>query len=213
MERTQRSVTASIVLIAILHLVGVVGLSLDNTRPLFQSIFPLNLLVTAGVLAIFHRLWTQKFGYFVFGIFWAGFLIEYIGVHTGVIFGHYFYGETLGFKVGGIPIVMGLLWVILVYMSGVIAQPISGNIWVRASISALLILVMDLLLEPLAFTFDLWNWNNVHPPLQNYLAWYILGWVMSYIFHSIYQEKSNPLAFPAYAIMVFSLVMFLVVGA
>ena len=40
-----------------------------------------------------------------------GLLAEIIGVQTGILFGSYAYGETLGLKIFGAPLVIGLNWV------------------------------------------------------------------------------------------------------
>ena len=46
-------------------------------------------------------------------IFLIGMFSEFIGVNYGVIFGEYIYGNNLGFKLFGVPFLIGLNWVIL----------------------------------------------------------------------------------------------------
>ena len=54
-------------------------------------------------------------------IFAGGFLAELSGVHTGVLFGEYQYGEALGTPLWGIPIVMGMNWYATVVTSSSLA--------------------------------------------------------------------------------------------
>ncbi|MEO1451721.1 MAG: carotenoid biosynthesis protein, partial [Bacteroidota bacterium] len=106
MERTKRTITAVTVFLAIFHQVGVLGLHLESTQPLFEKLIPLNLLLSLGVLALFHKAWTTQFSIYTFVIFWAGYLVEVLGVATEAIFGTYTYGESLGFKIAGVPPMM-----------------------------------------------------------------------------------------------------------
>ena len=177
------------------------GLHLEETRSLFQTLTPLNLILSVGVLGLFHRQWTPNFGIFAFVVFWAGYLVELVGIHTGVIFGVYQYGGTLGPKVAGVPPVIGLNWVMLVYSSGILAQGLSSNTWARATLGAFFMVALDFLIEPVAVRYDFWTWQGGSIPLQNYFAWFVISWAMQYGFHSLHQEKSNPVAVPLYVIL------------
>ncbi|MEZ4775990.1 MAG: carotenoid biosynthesis protein [Bacteroidia bacterium] len=211
MERSERSEKLVIGFLVIFHFVGIIGLHLDETRPLFQSLTPLNLLLTVGVLAWFHRSWTMKFGMFVFFIFWAGYLVEVAGVFTGAIFGSYNYGNAFGIKIAAVPPLIGINWVMLVYITGIISQGMAKNIWVRVTIGAALLVLLDFLIEPMAMTHDFWSWRDNRIPAQNYFAWFLIGWVMQYGFHSLTEEKSNPLALPVYLIQIIFFATFMVV--
>jgi putative membrane protein len=116
--------------------------------------------------------------------FVLGFASEWLGVATGWIFGPYVYGTSLGPKFGGVPPLIGLNWVILVWAA--------YSIWPSASrsfMAALGVVLMDLLMEPGATNLGFWTWQQapvlrkpwsflVVAPLQNYLAWGILAWIM-----------------------------------
>jgi putative membrane protein len=41
---------------------------------------------------------------------------------------------------------------------------------------------LDFLIEPIAIKLDFWQWQNNTVPLQNYLAWFILSFILFYIF-------------------------------
>jgi len=214
MERSKRTTTAAVIFLAVFHEVGVIGLNLDWSRDIFVQLVPLNLILSAAALAYFHRQWTMNFGIFCFAVFWAGYLVEIVGVQTGLIFGPYHYDIALGPKIGGAPPLIGLNWLILVYISNIISQRLIPNIWLQATIGAALLVMMDVFIEPMAIRFDFWTWDTetMRIPIRNYLAWYVIGWVMSFGFHSLQQEKTNELAGPLYVIQLLFFVSFMVVS-
>ena len=60
-------------------------------------------------------------------IFLVGMLSEFIGVNYGLIFGEYTYGNNLGFKLFGVPLLIGLNWVILTVICANIASILIKN--------------------------------------------------------------------------------------
>lgn len=211
MERTKQAILASIILLALWFEVSVVGLHVEESRSLFQQLLVVNLVLSTLLLGLFHREWTMNFGIFAFAVFWAGYLVELIGAQTGVIFGNFRFGDALGPKIAGVPPLIGFNWLILTYISAIIVQKWSSNLWMRATLGALLMVVMDLLMEPMAMRFDLWMWQRGVIPIQNYFAWFVIAWGMNYGFHVLHQEKSNPLALPLYLIQGTYFLTFLVV--
>ena len=212
MERSKTAITIAIIFLVIWYQVGIVGLHISESRALFQSLIPVNILVSLGILGLFHRVWNMQFGIFIFGIFWAGYLIELIGMHSGVIFGSYSYGDSLGFKVSGVPPLIGLNWLLLVYITGIIAQKASSTFSMRIALGAGLMVILDMLIEPMAMNYDMWNWDEGHVPVLNYVGWFVVSAAMQFAFHQLHQEKSNPLAYPMYLIQVAFFATFLVVS-
>jgi uncharacterized membrane protein len=201
------------ILLVIFHQIGLVGLHLDSTRALFQQLVPMNLLLSITVLLLFHRVWSTRFAVFCFVIFWAGYLIELLGVSTEVIFGAYHYGTALGFKVGGVPPLIGINWLMLVYISGMLTRLLPINIWLRSLLAAGAMVLLDLLIEPMAIRYDFWAWDTLggHIPVQNFLAWFAVGFGMSYAFQRQPDVKSNPVAIPLYLVQLFFFLSFWVI--
>lgn len=212
MERSKRTITAVTVFLVIFHQVGVLGLHLPSTQPLFEKLIPLNLLLSLGVIALFHRVWSTQFSIFLFIIFWAGYLVEVVGVGTEAIFGAYTYGDSLGFKIAGVPPIMGVNWILTVYLTGVVSQSLGNNIWTRSALGAGLMVLLDFFIEPMAMKFDMWDWPGHVVPLQNYFAWFVIGFAMQFGFHSLQQEKSNPLAMPLFLIQLIFFASILVIS-
>ncbi len=215
MERSKRSVVIGILILAVFHQVGLVGLNLQATRPLFEQLVPFNLLLSIGVLAWFHREWTIPFGIFAFISFWVGYLIEVAGVQTGIVFGPYHYETALGFKVAGVPPMIGVNWLMLVYICNIISQKISPNIWIKASLGALLMISLDFFIEPMAIEFNFWEWDTEQGiiPAQNFIAWFLVSWLLSFGFHTLPGQKENPVAPALYVIQLLFFAAFMVIGS
>ncbi|MBN1482283.1 carotenoid biosynthesis protein [candidate division KSB1 bacterium] len=104
----------------------------------------------------------------------GGFIFEAIGVKTGLIFGDYVYGDVLQPQINHVPIAIGFAWFGIQISSLGFAQWISRNrlkVNVLAMITALLMVLFDVLMEPSAIYLGYWTWANGHPPLHNYFGW------------------------------------------
>lgn len=211
MERTKRGVTIAIIILVIFHQVGLIGLHTESTRDLFIQLVPGNLILSAIILSIFHKPWTTSFGIVAFVIFWAGYLIELVGVKTGIIFGAYQYDVALGPKIGGVPPLIGLNWLLLTYATGVIARNAFGRLWVRILFGAFLMVILDLLIEPMAIRFEFWTWLDGEIPVQNFIAWFLTAVLMQLGFQTQDQPVTNPIAYPFYLIQVGFFAVFLLV--
>ncbi len=113
------------------------------------------------------------------GIIVVGFLLEWLGVKTGVIFGQYQYGNVLKPQIAGVPISIGFAWLGLVLSSFAVTQTLfrrftNNGITVILS-AALLIVIFDLLMEPAAIRLGYWSWDSGQPGLQNYFVWFLAG--------------------------------------
>ena len=115
-------------------------------------------------------------------ISFGGYLAELSGVHTGVLFGEYQYGEALGWPIWGIPIVMGMNWYATVVTSASVAIRIVKNKWLQAFLAACLCTGLDILIEPVAIKYDFWTWSGGDIPVQNYIAWFGFSFIFALIY-------------------------------
>jgi len=165
------------------HLVGLVGLSLPVSKELFLQIVPFHLLLMFGVIVLSHHKLNSSFGIFILLIFWLGFLAEWVGVHTGWLFGNYAYDSTLGLKLSGIPLMIGVNWFLLIYATGVAMQRSRlKSVFFRVMAGAALLVLLDVLIEPIAIKFNYWHWNSPGIPLKNYVCWFLVSAIMLYAF-------------------------------
>lgn len=200
MERKKRLQRPALFLLIVLHIVGAIGMAWEETRSIFQLLTPLNLCISLGVLGYFHSEWNARFIYWAAFIFLAGYFVEVAGVKTGIIFGTYDYGATLGPKLWEVPPMMGVNWLILIYCTGIISKFFSSNLYLNATLGATLMVLIDLMMEPVAMALDFWDWEAARIPIRNYLAWAGISWVMLVSFHRLEGAKQNPIAFPLYLI-------------
>lgn len=186
--------TVGIGVLVILHCVGIVGMHIESLQPLFRSLTPVNLLVSAGVVLAFHKDWNLKFLLASLGVFAFGYGIEVLGVHSGLIFGSYSYGSTLGWKVAEVPVLMGLNWWILIYALAKILQRFSWPLVIKAIVGALGMVCLDLFMEPVAVRYDFWQWVGNHIPVQNYLAWGVASFLLFLAVLKPLEGNKNPVA-------------------
>lgn len=202
-----------IAILAIVYAVGLTGFLITETRPLFQQLTLINLVFASAVVLLFHQNWTLKFVGAMAAIFVTGWFIELVGVYSILIFGEYQYGPTLGWGPLGIPLMIGVNWMILIYCTATIAHQATLPRWVQASIGAALMVLLDVVIEPFAIRFDLWEWWNNEIPLKNYLAWYIISWVMIYAILNYIKMERNYVAVALYACqLLFFTVLWWVLG-
>lgn len=106
-------------------------------------------------------------------IFFIGFIAEWLGVKFGFLFGDYSYGANLGMKLDDIPIIMGINWVILSLATRGIIQRFFKLPIMKILVSSVLMVSLDVLLEPLAPQLDYWSFDTMVAPLSNYMGWLI----------------------------------------
>jgi len=186
---TQRE---AIRLIVIFHLIGLLGLSIPFSRPWFLDFVPWHLFIMFMLVAFNHRIFNIKFIAFFLLIFIGGIWIEYTGVHKHWPFGDYLYGRTLGRMKDGVPPIIGVNWFLLIYCTGVAMRRTRLQHGVlRVAMGAMLLVLLDLLIEPIAIRLDYWHWAFNHIPLSNYISWFVISAIMLSIFEAFRFEKQN----------------------
>ena len=171
----------SIGIIWLFHVSGIIGILYGNSD-WFISATPLNLSINFILLLLNcngHKLF---FPMVIIG-FLTGMITEILGVQFGWIFGDYQYLDALGYKVLGVPVLIGVNWALLSVITGAIAQQFYENIIMRIIIGVALMLFLDLLIEPIAPMLDFWVFEGGEAPLQNYIGWAAVAFFLQFIFH------------------------------
>jgi bisanhydrobacterioruberin hydratase len=106
-------------------------------------------------------------------VFFIGFMAEWLGIKFGFLFGDYSYGANLGMKLDDVPIIMGINWVILSLASRGIIQRFFKLPVMKILVSSVLMVSLDILIEPLAPQLDYWSFDTMVAPLSNYIGWLI----------------------------------------
>ncbi len=145
----------------------------------------------------------------------ASFLLEFVGVQTGAIFGEYVYLETLRPVVSSVPLAIGFAWLGMIISSIAFAQRITNgrtkSRFLGALLAAAFMVIFDFFMEPAAMKLGYWQWAEHTIPLRNYFAWFVFGGIFSYIGLrlGLFKTKSSTVPVHAY---VAQLLYFLIVN-
>lgn len=166
------------------YLVGLAGLINVQTNSLFVVLIPFSLLLTYILLGISHNSPVSTKELLLFAtVILGGFIIEVIGVKTGVVFGPYSYSDGLGWSLLDTPLIIGLNWLFLTYCTYAITAKTDIHWVYKAVLSSFLMVFYDLFLEQVAPKLNMWHWQNEVIPLQNYLAWFIIAFGFQLLFN------------------------------
>jgi uncharacterized membrane protein len=120
-------------------------------------------------------------------------LVEFIGSNTGIPFGRYSYTDALRPQLGGVPLIIPLAWLMMLFPSWSVAslvispRMLSHNLTTRlarAGVAAMAFTAWDLSLDPQMVTWHFWQWVNPGRyfgiPLVNYLGWLVISFTLSF---------------------------------
>jgi putative membrane protein len=184
------------IILFIFFIVGIFWHAWDLTYPLMVVLTPFVLLIS-GIWAIHKSL---KFRYVFAWIVIAyvvTFFLEVFGAAAGLIFGPYYYGDGLGFKLLNVPIVIGLNWVFIIFSLVLFSEWMikerfkldlntKFEIILIAILTATFATLFDFILEPAAVGLNYWSWtltsDPYNIPIQNYIAWFTISFFFALTF-------------------------------
>ena len=151
------------------------------------------------------------------------FTVEALGVATGAIFGEYAYGPTMWVQWLGVPLVIALNWCMLTLAANDVTDRLAGLLAIRkeglmyavlaALLSAILLALYDIAIEPVAIALDYWQWGRGEIPLQNYLAWGLVAFMISLPLRLLrIRYQSRVLAVYFFAQLTFFLILLLTIS-
>ena len=178
----------SVFIIWLFHLCGMVGISYGN-KDFFLAFTPINLFISFVLLFVNQKQLESKELKSAFLIFFIGMISEMLGVNYGLIFGDYVYLDNLGVKILGVPVLIGVNWIILTFITGSLSSFIFKNKYVSILIGAILMIGLDLLIEPVAPLLGFWIFDLQIVPLQNYIGWFVIGIITQALFQFKIAEK------------------------
>lgn len=114
----------------------------------------------------------------------GGLLVEAVGVATGVPFGAYRYGDTLGAALLGVPLVVPLAWTMMGYPALVVGRRISRSRWGATVAGAAALASWDLFLDPQMVAAGHWTWAPTSGPalagvpVANFAGWFVVALLM-----------------------------------
>lgn len=193
-EIRKYQIQISVALLIIFNGVGLFGVLLSEDPKQFLLLTPLNLIISAVILFANHSKWTVKQIIMLIAVALAGFFMEVLGVKTGVVFGEYFYEDTLGWKLLDVSLVIGLNWALLCYFAVYTFDKFIENKILLSLVSSFVLVVLDLLIEPIAIQYDFWEWESESIPVQNFIAWWLLAFVFSMGITFVKNKSENKVA-------------------
>jgi putative membrane protein len=111
------------------------------------------------------------------------FAAEAVGVATGALFGDYAYGATMWWQWLGVPFVIALNWCALTLACNQVAMAALNTDRDHrigaALLAGVLTALYDVAIEPVAITLDYWQWAGGTIPIQNYLMWALVAFLIS----------------------------------
>ncbi len=171
-----------LIVLTTFYLFGIAGHLWNKTLPFVLSMTPLVLLAFALIILVPTVRDDRKMLLWFPLTYAVTFALEAVGVATGLVFGPYHYGTTLGPKLLGVPLIIGANWVIVVLGALRLSERLTVRPITSALIAAALATGFDWVLEPVAIRLDYWTWHTTDIPLQNYAAWFITAAIAAYIY-------------------------------
>jgi len=112
----------------------------------------------------------------------VGFATELVGVATGKPFGHYHYGDGLGIKLGGVPLMAAAAWALLARPAWVVAGLIDRRPVLRVPLAAGALTAWDVFLDPRMAADGYWTWPQGGRyqgiPASNFAGWFLTALVV-----------------------------------
>jgi putative membrane protein len=176
-----KSKKVGIAILIVLHVVGAIGF-LSPLSEWFVFLTPVNLIATAGMLWIDTKAENKHAFTLIFAIWLIGYSVEILGVKTGFPFGEYDYGEVLGWKFFEVPPLIGINWLIVIWGGFSLAKNFRVSKYLRWLVTALLVVGLDVLIEPVAVHYELWSWADGMPPIANYVGWFVVAAILALLF-------------------------------
>lgn len=201
-----KSVRWVVAILVILHAVGIAGLHTVHYSYWFETITWLNLLVSFTLVLSYYRGWTGMQVLFIAAAMGISLMAEIIGVQRGILFGAYHYERMAGPGLLGVPLVIGLNWVLLTICTGTFAAALFHHTGARILIAAAMMVGIDILLEQFAIRHHLWAWDSSTPPLFNYLTWGAVALVLQLLYAMLWKDQGNKIAVAYLVILLLFLV-------
>jgi len=113
-------------------------------------------------------------------------LVEWAGVESGKIFGAYQYGTVLQPQIAGVPVAIGFAWLTLLISATALERrlprtPAADQYFLRALRIAGLMVLFDFFMEPVAVKLDYWQWEGGTIPIQNFIAWFVISFLLAIV--------------------------------
>jgi putative membrane protein len=170
---------AAIIFLWVIHVAALIGIAAGYAS-FFLPQSPWTMLYLLLLLVIFFRIDSPRKLSLLIGFFLVGMTVEWLGVHTSLLFGEYKYLDNFGPKIDGIPLLIGVNWALLTFCTYRLSQGLSNNIFVKSILAASLMVVLDFFLEQVCEYAGFWLFTD-GAGWFNYLCWLVIAFVLQLI--------------------------------
>ena len=181
---SKHKIILSVFIIWLFNISGILGI-LSSNSDWFLKLTPINLSMYVILIIWNTKNLRNTFLLAFFIPFIIGFITEYLGVNYGLIFGSYSYGDNLGLKLAGVPLMICVNWAVLTIITADISSIIHKNIFVQSLLGGFIMMLLDCMIEVSAPRFDFWVFENSVIPINNYIAWFIIGSIAHYLYRQV----------------------------
>lgn len=193
----------------ILHAAILLGLLLTDGQWRLYTVPGLIFIMFILILLTKEKL-DKHFFFFVLIAFVFSLITCGVGVNTGLLFGNYDYGKSLGPAIQNVPLALGLFWIIIIYTTGIFTEALykkvekkfpPDNLFPKTiqkfSIvidGALIATFFGWILEPAAIKLGFWSWQTETTPFLFYITWFGLSALLLLSFELLKFKKENDFA-------------------
>ena len=163
------------------NIFGSILLFFDPLRQSVLNLTPIHLFVMFILFLWANSYFSIKLIKAIIVIYLIGVLAEVLGVRYNIIFGNYYYGNSLGPQVFEVPLIIGFNWLTLSFATYGVSSYFFRNKTVITIFASILMVLTDYIIEPMAGALDFWYWVGGNIPIQNYVGWFFV----SLIIHTI----------------------------
>lgn len=106
------------------------------------------------------------------------YIIEFVGLKTGLPYGEFTYLETLGPVVYGVPIGLPIFFIPLVLNAYLLGTLLKLERWRKLFFALIMVIGIDLVLDPAAVALGIWSYGGgffYGVPVSNFLGWVLSG--------------------------------------
>ena len=150
----------------------------------------------------------------------VSYVMEEVGVRSGLIYGAYHYSDLLGPKLGHVPVIIPLAWFMMIYPSWMVAKAmlrgIEGSalpgLTAQALVAAWVITGWDMVMDPGMALAGNWVWEHggayFGVPRRNYLGWllttFLVYWTAGWLWRNPSQRTVAGKTFAALPVIVYA---------
>ncbi len=179
-----------IVILSAFYFFGILGINSEQANWYIEKT-AFNLCLSLIVLLLYQKMLNYRFWLGLLFCYLIGFTAEYLGVTYGILFGSYLYPPTLGPQLGGVPLIIGINWFLLTFCVWALLKKTQVRSVFLLIPATIITVAIDMLIEPIAIVLDFWKWENNIIPLQNYIGWAIISFLIFSFFSFIKIPTNN----------------------